>query len=137
MENVAKYNYGAHINGITVQKMLSGGTECIIGVKNDEVFGPTVLFGLGGIFVEALDDFSVRICPLSHLDAREMVSEIRGHRILSGFRGIPPADKDAIYNILLRVSQLAMDFPGIREVDINPLIVFSDGAFAADALIIM
>lgn len=137
MENVAKYNYGAHINGITVQKMLSGGAECIIGVKNDEVFGPTVLFGLGGIFVEALDDFSVRICPLSHLDAREMVSEIRGHRILSGFRGIPPADKDAIYNILLRVSQLAMDFPGIREVDINPLIVFSDGAFAADALIIM
>jgi len=137
MENVAKRNYDAHINGIIVQKMLTGGTECIIGVKNDEVFGPTVLFGIGGIFVEALDDFSVRICPLSPLDAREMVSEIRGHRILSGFRGAPPADKNAIYDILLRVSQLAMDFPQIKEVDINPLIVFSDGAFATDALIIM
>lgn len=135
MENVVRYNPGAHINGITVQKMLSGGTECIVGMKNDEVFGPTVLFGLGGVFVEALEDFALRVCPLSPFDAREMVSEIRGHRILSGFRGTPPADKDAVYDILLRVSQLAMDFPEIKEAEINPLMVFSQGAIATDALI--
>lgn len=137
MENVVRYNATAHINGITVQKMLSGGTECIVGMKNDEVFGPTVLFGLGGVFVEALEDFALRICPLSSLDAREMVSEIRGHRILAGFRGAPPVDKDAIYDVILRMSQLAMDFPEIKEAEINPLTAFSQGAVAMDALIIV
>lgn len=137
MENVKKYNPKAHISGINVQKMLKGGTECIVGLKNDNVFGPTVLFGLGGIFVEALEDFSLRVCPLSPLDAREMVSEIRGHRILSGFRGASPLDKDAICDVILRVSQLAMDLPEIKEMDINPVMVFSKGVCAADALIII
>ena len=136
MENAVRYNSSARINGVLVQKMLGKGIECIVGMKNDEVFGPTVLFGLGGVFVEALEDVSLRVCPLSPLDAREMVSEIRGHRILSGFRGSPSADKDAVYDVLLRVSQLAMDFPEIKEMDINPLTVFPKGALAADALII-
>jgi len=137
MESVIKYNPKAHISGINVQKMLKGGTECIIGLKNDEVFGPTILFGLGGIFVEVLEDFSLRVCPLSAFDAREMVSEIRGNRILSGFRGASPVDKDAICNVILRVSRLAMDFSEIKEIDINPVMVFSKGVCAADALIVM
>ena len=137
MENVIKYKPGAHLNGITVQKMLKGGTECIIGLKNDEVFGPTVLFGLGGIFVEALEDFSLRVCPITPLDAREMVSEIRGHRLLTGFRGAPPADREAVYDVILRVSQLAMDFKELKEIDINPLVVFQQGVCAVDALMIM
>ncbi|MDY6903809.1 MAG: acetate--CoA ligase family protein [Thermodesulfobacteriota bacterium] len=136
MENAVRYNSGARINGVLVQKMLGKGIECIVGMKNDEVFGPTVLFGLGGVFVEALEDVSLRVCPLSPLDVREMVAEIRGHRILSSFRGAPSADKDAVYDVLLRVSQLAMDFPEIKEMDINPLTVFPKGALAADALII-
>lgn len=137
IENVMKYKPGAHLDGITVQKMLKGGTECIIGVKNDEVFGPTVLFGLGGVFVEALEDFSLRVCPITPLDAREMVSEIRGHRLLTGFRGAPPADREAVYDVILRVSQLAMDFKELKEIDINPLVVFQQGVCAADALMIM
>ena len=137
MESVIKHNPDVRVNGITVQKMLSGGIECIVGMKNDEVFGPTVLFGLGGVLVEALEDYSLRICPLTRLDAEEMVSEIKGHRILAGFRGAPPADKEAIYDVILRVSQLAMDFPEIKEAEINPLTAFSQGAVAMDALIIV
>ena len=137
MENAANHNPSARINGIAVQKMLKGGVECIVGVKNDEVFGPTVLFGLGGVLVEALEDYSLRVCPLTRLDAEEMVSEIRGHRILAGFRGAPAADKDAIYDVILRMSQLAMDFPDIKEAEINPLTVFSQGAVATDTLIIV
>jgi acetyltransferase len=137
MENTANHNPAARINGIAVQKMLKGGIECIVGVKNDEVFGPTVLFGLGGVFVEALEDYSLRVCPLTRLDAEEMVSEIKGHRILAGFRGAPPADKEAIYDVILRMSQLAMDFPEIKEAEINPLTAFSQGAVAMDALIIV
>ncbi|OPY56208.1 MAG: Succinyl-CoA ligase (ADP-forming) subunit beta [Pelotomaculum sp. PtaU1.Bin035] len=137
IHNVINYHPNASINGILVQEMLTGGVEVIAGISRDPVFGPTVLFGLGGIFVEALEDVSLRVAPLKVEDAREMISEIKGFRVLSGLRGKPSADLEAITNVLLKLSQIAIDFPQIAELDINPLFVYAKGRGirAADALI--
>jgi acyl-CoA synthetase (NDP forming) len=128
----------AAIDGILVQKMLSPGREVIIGIKRDEVFGPVIMFGLGGIFVEVLEDVSFRVAPLTRLDAEEMIREIRGYPLLAGTRGKKPADLEALVDILLKISRLAVELEDeIEEMDINPLIVFNEGegAAAADALI--
>jgi acetyltransferase len=102
----------------------------------DPVFGPVVMFGLGGIFVEALEDVSFRIAPLSRSDAEDMIAEIKGHRVLQGIRGREPADLDAIVDALLRVSQLVTEHrDAIEELEINPFAVFPRGAKAVDALI--
>lgn len=132
-----KFHPGARLRGILVQEMLTGGTEVIAGISHDPVFGPTILFGLGGIFVEALADVSLRVAPLNYADAREMVNEIKGFRVLAGFRGKPPADLEAIVDVLLILSQMALEFPRIAELDINPLFVFAkgQGVRAADAMI--
>jgi len=137
IHNVYNYHPNALIKGILVQEMLTGGIEVIAGISRDPIFGPTVLFGLGGIFVEALDDVSLRVAPLNAEDAQEMISEIKGFRVLSGLRGKPPTDLDAMVNILLKLSQIAIDFPQIAELDINPLFVYAkgQGIRAADALI--
>jgi len=134
---VQEYRPDALIRGVLVQEMLSGGIEVIAGVSRDPVFGPTVLFGLGGIFVEALEDVSLRVAPLSAADAREMISEIKGFRVLSGLRGKPPMDQEAIADVLLKLSQIALDFPQIDELDINPLFVYPKGrgVRAADVLL--
>jgi len=139
MDNARAYKPDAVINGVLVQEMLPGGTEMIVGIGKDRVFGSTVLVGLGGIFVEALEDVALRVVPVTPLDAREMLDELKGRRILEGLRGQPPADRQAVQNIMLRVSRLADDFPQIAELDINPLMVFSEGrgACAADALIVI
>ncbi len=130
---------GAQLEGILVQEMLTGGTEMIVGVGKDPVFGPTVLTGLGGIFVEALEDTALRVVPVSPLDAEEMLTELKGRKILAGLRGQPPADTEAVREIIQRVSRLAEDFPNIAELDINPLFVYprGKGACAADALIVL
>jgi acyl-CoA synthetase (NDP forming) len=128
----------ARIEGILVQEMLTPGTEAIVGVNYDKVFGPVIMFGLGGIFVEALADVSFRVAPLSRSDAREMIREIKGFRVLEGLRGAPPADLEALEEVLLNVSRLAVEMSSeIAEVDINPLFVYPAGqkAIAADALI--
>ncbi|MHB8984512.1 MAG: acetate--CoA ligase family protein [Eubacteriales bacterium] len=134
-----KYRPDARINGVLVQEMLKKGVEVIAGIGHDPVFGPTVLFGLGGIFVEALEDVSLRLPPLHGGDAREMVREIKGNRVLAGMRGRAPADEEAVADVLLKLSRLALDFPEISELDINPLFVYEkgDGAVAADALIVL
>lgn len=138
MANAMKYNPGAKVKGVLVQEMLKEGTEVIVGIGRDPAFGPTVLFGLGGIFVEQLGDVSLRVAPVCENDAWEMLQEIKGSGILDGVRGKPPVDKKAIVDIILRLSQLAEDFPRIAELDINPLIVFEEGkgARAVDALIV-
>jgi len=119
-----------------VQEMVQGGVEVIIGVTKDPVFGPAIMFGLGGIFVEALRDVSFRIAPLIRADAEEMIDEIRGRRVLEGMRGKPPADREALVDILLRVSQFVTDHGDqIDELDLNPLVVLPDGAKVVDALI--
>ncbi len=126
----------AEIQGVLVQEMAKGGVEVILGSMKDPVFGPVVMFGLGGIFVEALEDVSFRIAPLSRSDAEDMIEEIKGHRVLRGIRGREPADLDAIANALLSVSRLVTEHrDAIEELDINPFMVFARGAKAVDALI--
>jgi len=137
LKNAGQYAPEAVIEGVFVQQMLPAGVETIVGVTKDPVFGPTVMFGLGGILVEALEDVSFRVCPVSSDDATQMIRELKGARILSGLRGRPAADVGALTDIILRVSQLAMDFADvIDELDINPLIVYPKGARAADALVV-
>jgi acetyltransferase len=138
MTKVAGLQPGVSLQGILVQEMLTEGVELIVGLNRDAVFGPVLMFGLGGIFVEALADISLRVLPITAQDAMEMVQEIRGFQILKGIRGKAGADLDAIYEILLKVSQLVLDFPDeIRELDLNPIIVFPEGkgAKVVDALI--
>jgi acyl-CoA synthetase (NDP forming) len=134
--NAERFAPHADVQGVLVQEMLAGGIEVIIGATKDPVFGHAIMFGLGGIFVEALRDVSFRIAPLSHTDAEEMIDEIAGHRVLAGIRGRPPADREAIIDAILRVSRLVCDHRDeISELDINPLHVFSEGAKAVDGLI--
>ena len=118
---------------IMVQRMVDSGVEVILGGKQDPSFGPVVMFGMGGILVETLDDVSFRIAPLSRMDAEEMIEEVRGARILQGARGIPPLDRDSLIQALLSLSQLLVDNPNIAEMDINPLLVSRDGVKAVDA----
>ena len=122
---------------ILVQRMISGGRETIVGLSRDRAFGPLVMFGLGGIYVEALKDVAFRIAPIQPLDAREMVRSIRGVALLDGIRGAPPVDFDALDDVLLRISQLAVDHPEIEELDINPLLAFPDGVKAVDARVLV
>ena len=137
LKNAGQYAPEAVVEGVLVQQMLPAGVETIVGVTKDPVFGPTVMFGLGGILVETLEDVSFRVCPVSSDDATQMIRELKGARILSGLRGRPAADVGALTDIILRVSQLAMDFADvIDELDINPLIVYPKGARAADALVV-
>jgi len=113
--------------------MVRGGLETIVGVSHDRLFGPLVMFGLGGIYVEALRDVVFRVAPISALDAEDMLGGIRGTPILAGMRGRPGADRGALVDVLRRVSQLAVDFPEIEELDLNPLLAFEDRVVAVDA----
>jgi acetyl coenzyme A synthetase (ADP forming)-like protein len=117
----------ATIWGCLVQQMVKGGKEVIIGMNCDPQFGPLVMFGLGGIYVEVLKDVAFRVAPFSRKEAREMIQEIRSYNLLRGVRGEPPSDLEATADTLLRVSQLVTDFPEIVEMDINPLMVFPNG----------
>lgn len=127
----------ARIWGVTVQKQVDGGIETIVGVSKDPAFGHVLMFGLGGIFVEVLHDVSFRLCPVTRGEARDMVTGVRSYPLLSGVRGRPPADVDAIVDTIVSVSALVADFPEIDELDINPLIVLprGEGAAAADVRI--
>lgn len=136
MENARNYNPDAVINGISVQEMLEEGVEVIIGAQNDPLFGPVIMVGLGGIFVEVFKDVSFRVAPLTRRDALEMLDELKGKAVLDGARGKAKVDSEAIIDILLRVSALMMDQRDyIQELDINPVIVYEKGAKAADAMI--
>ena len=121
------------VDGVLVQRQVDGGHETIAGVTRDRVFGPLVMFGLGGIYVEALHDVVFRVAPIGKREAREMVEGIRGAPMLQGVRGQPPADLDAIVDVLCRLAQLAADIPEIEELDVNPLVALDTGVVAADA----
>jgi acyl-CoA synthetase (NDP forming) len=136
--NAKAYKPGAKIEGVLVQEMVGDGVEAILGVTNDPLFGPAVMFGLGGIFAEVLKDVSFRLAPVTPSVAREMVEEIAGYPLLAGARGKPPADVDALVDAIVRLSALAVDLKDhVAELDINPLFVFpaGRGVKAADALI--
>ena len=115
------------MEGVLVQPMLSGTAEVMIGVQQDPVFGPLVAFGLGGIHVEVLEDVAFRVSPLTDEDAAEMVREIRGYRLLQGYRGYPAADVEALEEALLRISRLVEAVPEIGELDLNPIFALEPG----------
>ncbi len=137
LENAKKYNSEAKILGILVQEMAPQSTEVIIGAIKDPQFGQTLMFGLGGIFVELLKDVTFRIAPLTRDDATEMVTKLKAYPLLTGYRNTPPADLDAITTILLNTSKLVMDYPEIKELDLNPIMAYEKGAKTVDARIIL
>jgi acetyltransferase len=138
LANARAYNASARIEGVLVQEMVGDGTEAILGITNDPLFGPAVMFGLGGIFAEVLKDVSFRLAPVTPAAARDMVEEIAGYPVLAGARGRPQADVDALVDAITRLSALAVDLKDrVAELDINPLFVFPEGkgVKAADGLI--
>jgi acyl-CoA synthetase (NDP forming) len=137
IQNVKKHKPDAKISGILVQEMAPSATEIIVGSIKDAQFGPTLMFGLGGTFVEVMKDVSFRIAPITEEDAREMISEIKAYPILQAFRGQAPRDIDAITRILLDTSKLVMDHQDIKELDLNPVMVYEKGAKTVDARIIL
>jgi len=132
-----KYNKNAKISGAIVDSMIPEGTEIIIGMMKDPHFGPVIMFGLGGIFVEVLKDISFRILPIEARDAEEMISEIKGYKILKGIRGEAPKDIQAIKDLLLKISQLTLENPEISEIDLNPVFLFGKGLQVVDARMIL
>ncbi len=127
---------GARLEGVLVAKQLQGGVECILGIHRDPVFGPVALFGLGGIFVEVLQDVALHRCPFGADVAERMIRGIKAAPILLGARGRPPVDVAALAEMLARLSVFAAEAgPGLRGVDLNPVIATPDGAYAADAVI--
>ena len=138
LANARAYKKDASIEGVLIQEMVKDGLEAILGVTNDPLFGPAVMFGLGGIFAEVLKDVSFRLAPVTPSVAREMIEEIAGYPVLAGARGRPRADVDALVDAIVRLSALAVDLKDrVAELDINPLFVFAEGrgVKAADALI--
>ncbi len=137
LNNAKKHKPDAKITGILVQEMAPTSTEVIVGSIKDPQFGPALMFGLGGIFVEILKDVTFRIAPITEADAKEMITEVKGYPILKGYRNQPPADTDAIVKILLNTSRLVMDHMEIKELDLNPILVYEKGAKTVDARIIL
>lgn len=137
LRNVRKHKPNASILGVVVQEMAPPSTEVIVGAIKDPQFGPALMFGLGGIFVEILKDVTFRIAPITEDEAREMITEIKAYPVLKGYRGMPPADIQAIVQILVNTSKLVMDHLEIKEVDLNPIIVYEKGAKTVDARIIL
>lgn len=127
----------AVIEGVSVQKMAPPGLELVMGMRKDPQFGPVLMFGLGGTLVEVLRDVAFRIVPLSRRDAKTIVREIRGYRLLEGYRGQPAVDVENIEELLLKVSRMIEENPEIKEMDINPLIAYPNGAIALNARIIL
>ncbi|HYQ95844.1 MAG TPA: acetate--CoA ligase family protein, partial [Candidatus Eisenbacteria bacterium] len=125
---LAREKPNARFEGVTVESMVQGGIEAIVGMTRDPSFGPVLLFGLGGVAVELLRDFSLRVAPLTDHDAEEMVHEIRGFPLLDGYRGAPRSNVNAVLDLLHRVSRLAMEQPEVQELDLNPVAVFQGDA---------
>ena len=127
----------AMIQGVAVQKMARPGVEVIIGMSKDAQFGPVLMFGLGGILVEILKDVSFRIVPLTKRDAGEMIREIKGYPLLQGYRGQEPVDVSNLEELLLKVSDFVEQNPAVKELDLNPIFAYSNGAIAVDARVVL
>ncbi len=137
LSSVKQHYPNARIHGISVQKMVRPGIEVIIGMTKDAQFGPVIMFGLGGILVEVLKDVAFRIVPLTKRDAREMIREIKGYPLLQGYRGQEPADIAFLEELLLKVSDFVEQTPQIKELDLNPVFAYKNGAVAVDARVIL
>ncbi len=123
--------------GVGVQKMVSSGIEAIIGMSKDSHFGPVLMFGLGGVFVEVLEDVSFRIVPIVNRDAKQMIREIKGYPVFKGYRGRQGVDESALEDTLLKLSDFVNRTPEIKELDLNPVFASADGVVVADARIIL
>jgi acetyl-CoA synthetase (ADP-forming) len=134
---VKKHKPKAKITGILVQEMAPVSTEVIVGAIKDPQFGPAIMFGLGGIFVEVLKDVTFRVTPVAEDEACEMISEVKAFPLLKGYRNMPPADIDAIAKIIVNTSKLVTDHEEIKELDLNPIMVYEHGAKTVDARIIL
>jgi len=127
----------ARIDGVLVCEMVTGGVETVVGVSQDDLFGPVVMVGLGGVFVEVLQDVTFRVPPFGRDEAERMLRELKGFALLQGARGQKPADLDALVDVIMKVQRLALDLAGdVAELDINPLVVKARGAVALDALVV-
>jgi hypothetical protein len=128
---------GAEFQGIAVQPMAAPGLELVLGANRDPQFGPVILFGLGGVFVEVLRDVALRVAPLGERDAIAMLDEIKGRALLDGVRGQPAVSRAAIVDALCRLSDLMLNAPQIAAVDLNPVLAYPDGLLAVDARMIL
>jgi acyl-CoA synthetase (NDP forming) len=137
LQSTAAHAPGAHIEGVAVQPMAQPGVEVIIGMSQDATFGPVLMFGLGGVLVEVVKDVAFRIVPLSQRDAAEMIRDIKGLPLLQGHRGAPVADLGALERMLLTLSEFVAHTPAIKEIDLNPVYAYPQGALAVDARIIL
>ncbi len=122
---------------VLVQELVKGSRELMVGMTRDAQFGPCVMFGLGGIFTEILKDISFRVAPIEKRDAKEMMQEIKGHKILENVRGMPEADLEELSEILIRVGQMGLENDAIQEIDVNPLILSGSKPVAVDALVVL
>ncbi|VVC72102.1 Acetate--CoA ligase [ADP-forming] I [uncultured archaeon] len=132
MRNAGK----ARVQGMLVQKMVKQGIELIIGGRRDPQFGPIVMFGLGGIFVEILRDVSIRVCPVTRAEADEMIDEIKGSPLLHGARGTVPVDTGKLARMLVNVSKMLYENREICEFDLNPVIADAKGVLAVDVRVV-
>ncbi len=137
IKNINQQYPGAVIQGVSVQKMVRPGTEVIVGTSKDPQFGPVIMFGLGGIFVEVLKDVSFRIVPVSQRDAQEMIQEIKGYPLLQGYRGKEAANIPVLVEMILKISKFVEKNPIVKELELNPIFAYADGAVAVDARIIL
>jgi acyl-CoA synthetase (NDP forming) len=137
MANVGRRAPAARIEGVLVAPYAPEGLECIVGMTRDPQFGPALMFGLGGVYVELLKDVSFRVLPIDKSDAEEMVREIKGFPLLQGLRGSGLRDLAALVDFLVKTAKLVEANPEIREIDVNPLMVYEKGALALDARVII
>ena len=137
IESVKSKVPNARIVGVLIQEFAPAGVEVIIGLIKDPQFGPTVMFGLGGVFVEVFRDVSFRVAPLTERDAEEMISEIKGRKLLEGYRGMEPVDKKALVEALVKVGQVGVENPEIKEMDLNPVMAYPSGLKVVDARVIL
>jgi acetyl-CoA synthetase (ADP-forming) len=122
---------------VLVQQMIKGKRELVVGLTRDPQFGPCVMFGLGGIFTEILEDTAFRVAPIEKRDAHEMMQEIKAHKILEAIRGMEPVDKDMLADILIAIGRLGIENEAVKEIDINPLIISRGKPMAVDALVVL
>jgi acyl-CoA synthetase (NDP forming) len=127
----------AKVLGVLIEKMMSPATEVIVGGIRDSQFGPSIMFGMGGIFTEVYDDVAFRVAPIDKIDALNLIHELRGSKILKGIRGKPPADIDALVDVLLNVSNLMLQHSVINQLDLNPVIAYSNAVCAVDSRIVL
>jgi acyl-CoA synthetase (NDP forming) len=137
LTSVKKQVPRALVHGISVQKMARPGVEVIIGTSQDPQFGPVIMFGLGGLFVEVLRDVSFRIVPVGRRDAIEMIEETKGYPLLKGYRGKEPVDLSVLVDMILKISDLVGKNQAIKELELNPVFAYKQGALAVDARILL